>query len=399
MRQKLPEKLRKQIGEPMILAEICWFKNLSVRTLGWPSPISFVKNLAMKHFFSATAIAFALLLQTLRADQIDDYVKAEMKKRDIPGLSLSITRDGKTTKNAAYGFANIELKYPAKPETVFEIGSVTKQFTAASILVLQQEGKLSVDDKIGKYFPETPASWSNVTIRHLLNHTSGIRSYTGLSGFELTKKLTQKQFVQALWELPLEFQPGEQYKYCNSGYSLLGYIVENVSGKNYWEFLGEKIFAPLGMTTATNREPSIIVPNRADGYEKKRDGTLINRDYDLTDVFAAGAIVATVGDLAKWNASLDTEKILNAASKSAMWTSGKLYNGEETEYGFGWRVGPYQGHKNIGHSGSTSGFSASLQRFPDDDVTVILLCNSGEEGVATVLAKQIASFYFAPQKP
>lgn len=352
----------------------------------------------MKRSTFAIACVFALLLQTLRADHVDKYVKAEMEKRQIPGVGLTIIRGGKTTKSAAYGFANLELKSPVKPETVFEIGSVTKQFTAACILVLQQEGKLSVEDKISKHFPEIPPRWSDITIRHLLNHTSGIKSYTGLSGFELTKHLTQKEFITALWELPLEFPPGEQFKYCNSGYSLLGYIVENVSGKNYWEFLGEKIVAPLGLTSMTNREPSIIVPNRADGYEKSRSGRRINRDYDLTDVFAAGAIVATVGDLAKWNASLDTEKILSNASKSAMWTSGKLNNGKETEYGFGWRVGPYQDHKNIGHSGSTSGFSASLQRFPNDNVTVVLLCNSGEEGVATVLAKTIASFYFKDGK-
>jgi CubicO group peptidase (beta-lactamase class C family) len=345
-------------------------------------------------FVTIALLGSSLLAQSALADQVDKYVKAEMEKREIPGVALTIVRDGKTTKTAAYGFANLELKSPTRPETVFEIGSVTKQFTAACILVLQQEGKLSVDDKISKYLPDTPPSWSDITIRHLLNHTSGIKSYTGLSGFELTKHLTQKQFIAALRDLPLEFPPGEKWKYCNSGFSLLGYIIENVSGKNYWGFLGEKIVGPLGMTSTTNREPSILVPNRADGYEKKRDGTRINRDYDLTDIFSAGAIVSTVGDLAKWNASLDSERILNAESKSAMWTSGKLNNGKETEYGFGWRLGPYEGHKNIGHSGSTSGFSASLQRFPDDKVTVILLCNTGEEGAATVLAKKIANFYF-----
>jgi len=350
----------------------------------------------MKLLFLAVALLGIPLLSS--ADQVDKYVKAEMAKREIPGLALTIIQDGKTTKTAGYGFANLELKAPAKPETVFEIGSVTKQFTAACILLLQQEGKLSVDDKIAKYLPEVPPSWSNITIRHLLNHTSGIKSYTGLDGFELTKHLTQKQFITALWKIPLEFQPGDQWKYCNTGYSLLGFIVENVSGKNYWDFLGEKIIGPLGMTSTTNREPSLVVPHRADGYEKSKNGALINRDYDLTDIFSAGAIISTVGDLSKWNAALNTEEILNNASKTAMWTSGKLNNGKETEYGFGWRVGPYQGHKNIGHSGSTSGFSASLQRFPNDKVSVIVLCNSGEEGVATVLAKKIASFYFKGAK-
>ncbi len=343
--------------------------------------------------FTLLLLSFALLAGPVRADKVDAFIKAEMEKRQIPGLALVIVRDGKTAKSAAYGFSNLEHKTPATLNTVFEIGSVTKQITAAGIPLLQQEGKLLVDDKISKFFSELPPSWTNVTVRHLLNHTSGIKSYTGLNGFELTKKLTQKQFIAALAPLPLEFAPGEQYKYNNSGYSLLGYIIENASGKNYWEFLGERIFAPLGMTTATNRQPSIVVPNRADGYER-RDGQPINRDYDLTDIFSAGAIVCTVGDLAKWNAALDSDKLLSAASKEQMWTSGKLNNGKAHGYGFGWRVEPYRDHNNIGHSGSTSGFSASLQRFPDDKLSVILLCNSDESGVATTLARTIAGFHF-----
>ncbi len=345
-------------------------------------------------------ISFTVLLSYLifflpsaNGDKVDRFIKSEMQKRQIPGLTLMIVREGKPIKSAAYGLANLELKSPAKLETVFEIGSITKQFTSAGILLLQEEGKLSVEDKIGKYFPEIPPAWTNITLRHLLNHTSGIKSYTGLDGFELTKHLTQKQFITALWNIPLDFAPGDEWKYCNTGYSLLGYIIENVSGKNYWQFLGERIFNPLGMSTATNRVPSIIVPNRADGYEFK-NGKPINRDYDLTDVFSAGAIVATVGDLAKWNAALETDKILNASSKSQMWTSGKLNNGKAHGYGFGWRVDPFQGHKNIGHSGATSGFTASLQRFPDNKLCVILLCNSDESNLATTLAKTIGSFYF-----
>ncbi len=329
------------------------------------------------------------------ADKVDKFIRAEMENRRIPGLALTIVRDGKTLKTAAYGFANLELKSPTKAETVFEIGSVTKQITAAGILLLQQQGKLSVDDKIATYLQDLPATWTNITLRHLLTHTSGIKSYTGLDGFELTKHLKQPQFLKALASVPVEFAPGEKWKYCNTGYSLLGYIIENVSGKKYWEFIGENIFGPLQMTSTTNREPSIIIPNRADGYELKKSA-LINRDYDLTDIFSAGAIVSTVGDLAKWNAALNSEQLLNASSKSQMWTSGKLNDGKETGYGFGWHVTPPQPHPNIGHGGSTSGFSATLQRFPEDKLNVIILCNSGEDGVATALAKNIATFYFKP---
>ena len=171
----------------------------------------------MKFLFVAVALLGIPLLS--HADQVDQYVEAEMAKREIPGLALTLIQDGKITKTAGYGFANLELKAPVKPETVFEIGSVTKQFTAACILVLQQEGKLSVDDKIAKYLPETPATWSEITIRHLLNHTSGIKNYNSLTGFELTKHLTQKQFITALSQIPLEFQPGDQWKYFLKGHS------------------------------------------------------------------------------------------------------------------------------------------------------------------------------------
>jgi CubicO group peptidase (beta-lactamase class C family) len=288
--------------------------------------------------------------------------------------------------------ANIELSVPVKPETVFEIGSITKQFTAAGILLLAQEGELSVDDKLSQHLKDIPESWKNITLRHLLTHTSGIKSYTGLDGFELTRHLTQAQFLKTLGVQPLEFQPGASWKYSNSGFSLLGYVIENVSGENYWHFMGERIFKPLGMTSTTDRLPGRIIPSRADGYEQTNH-VWINRDYDLTDVFSAGAIASTVGDLAKWNAALDSDDLLTAATKSQMWTPAKLNDGKPTKYGFGWFLDSVEGHKNIGHGGSTSGFSASIQRFPDDKLAVIILSNTDEQ-IATTLAKKIATFYF-----
>jgi len=299
-------------------------------------------------------------------------------------------------KTATYGLANLEWNVPVTAETVFEIGSVTKQFTAACILLLAQDGRLSVEDKLAKHILEIPAVWANVTLRHLLTHTSGIKSYTGLDGFELTRHLTRQQFLQTLGVQPMEFQPGEEYKYCNSGYSLLGYVIEAVSGMTYWDFLAERIFRPLGMNATTDRNPRQIIPHRASGYEQTPNHVRINRDYDLTDVFSAGAIVSTVGDLAKWNTALDTDKLLTATSKTLMWTPGKLNDGSPIRYGFGWRIGTLEGHRNIGHSGSTSGFSASLQRYPDDRLVVIVLTNTGEE-IATELAEKVATFHFRPK--
>ena len=315
-----------------------------------------------------------------------------MQLHRIPGLTLKIVRDGKTIKTAAYGRANIELNVPAKPDTVFEIGSITKQFTAAGILVLAQEGKLSVDDKISKHLKGTPEAWANVTIRHLLTHTSGIKNYTGLNGFQIRRHLSQEQFIKAIGKEPMDFQPGDSWKYCNAGFNLLGYIIENVSGKTYWDFMSERVFQPLGMAATTNRLQSLVIPNRASGYEQTNH-VWMNRDSDLTEVFSAGAIASTVGDLAKWNASLEGERILNAASKAQMWTPVKLNDGKIRKYGFGWFVDAVEGHKNIGHSGSTSGFSASIQRFPDDRLAVIILTNTDEE-IATTLAKKVATFFF-----
>ncbi len=346
------------------------------------------------------ALALALLTtQPAHADRVDDYVKSQMAERRIPGLALKIIQDGKVVKTAAYGLANLELNVPAKPETVFEIGSITKQFTAAGILLLAQEGKLSVNDKISQHLKNIPEAWTNVTIRHLLTHTSGIKSYTGLDGFQIWRHLTQEQFIQAIGKQPMESQPGTAWKYCNTGFNLLGYIIENVSGQNYWDFMSQRIFQPLGMHATTNRLLSLVIPNRAAGYEQT-NRVWINRDSDLTEVFAAGAIASTVGDLAEWNASLEGDRILNAASKEQMWTPAKLTDGKATKYGFGWYVDAVEGHKNIGHGGSTSGFSASLQRFPDDKLAVIILTNNDEQ-VATTLAKKIATFFFkqpaAPQ--
>lgn len=349
----------------------------------------------MKHIVRLLGLLPILLLvaSTACGDPVDDYLKTQMREHRIPGLVVNVIRDGKSMKTAAYGLANIELNVQAKPETVFEIGSLTKQFTAAGILLLAQEGKLSVDDNINKHLKDTPETWANVTIRHLLTHTSGIKSYTGLDGFDLWRHLTQAQFIKAIGEKPMEFQPGDSWKYCNTGYNLLGYIIANVSGKSYWEFMDEQVFRPLEMRATANRLPSQIIPNRASGYERAGDQR-INRDYNLTDVFSAGAIVSTVLDLAKWNAALDDDRLLNAVSKAQMWTPVKLNDGSTRKYGFGWNVdGVVEGHKNVGHSGSTSGFSASIQRFPDDRLAVIILTNTDEQ-IATTLAQKVATFFF-----
>jgi len=348
----------------------------------------------MKRMF-LTVLVLAALAGRIYADRVDDYLAAQIAQRQIPGLSLAVIRDGKTIKSQGYGLANLELRVPVIPETVFEIGSLTKQFTATCVMMLVEEGKIALDDPVSKYL-EVPEAWKAITVRHLLTHTSGIKTYTALPGFEASLHLTVRAFIDKLAAHPLTFAPGESFAYCNSGYNLLGFIIEKVSGESYWKFLSARILNPLGMSSTRSRDQKTVILHRASGYERENDA-LVNRDSDLTDVFSAGAIVSTVPDLVKWNAALDSGKLLKSSSLQQMWTPSKLNSGKISSYGFGWRVDESKGRKNIGHSGSTSGFSASLQRFPDDKLTLIVLCNSGEPNVATTLARGIADIYFEHQ--
>jgi len=231
----------------------------------------------------------------------------------------------------------------------------------------------------------------------LLTHTSGLRNYTGLPGFEATKKLNAQKFVAALGAHALESKPGETFKYSNSGYNLAGYIIEKVTSKSYWDVLRVRVLEPLGMRATTKRDLEPIVTNRVAGYELK-EGRWINRDSDLTDVFAAGAIVSTVGDLLKWNAALDDGKLFSQRTRELMWTGAKLNSGVIYPYGLGWRLDDHNKRRAIWHSGTTSGFTASLLRFPGEKLAIIVLCNLGEQATATHVAKGIADLFSMSQR-
>jgi CubicO group peptidase (beta-lactamase class C family) len=347
-----------------------------------------------KHLTSKLFLAFVFLFAAIlaKADATDEYVRAQMRERHFQGAAIAVIKNGKIAKAEGYGLANVELNVPATKETVFEIGSVSKQITAAAIMLLVEEGKVNTDEKISKYLPTAPEAWKNVTVRNLLTHTSGIKSYTGLSGFELTKRLKRDEFIKAIGAYPLEFEPGEHWNYSNTGYNLLGFIIELVTGKSYWDFVQTRIFKPLGMNQTANRDPQFIVPNRADGYEWE-NGKLVGRDYDLTDVFSAGAIVSTVLDLAKWDAALRGDTFLKKESKEKIWTPVVFNNGKPYPYGFGWNVTEFRKHKLISHGGQTAGFAANISRYVDDNLTVIVLTNSGEQGLGGVIARGIAKIY------
>lgn len=261
-------------------------------------------GLALAVFFSAAVLA--------ADDEVDCYVQGQMQRLKIPGLSLAVVRNGKIIKQQGYGLADLELNAPATPASVYEIGSNTKQFTAAAVMMLIEEGKIALEDSIAKYFPGAPENWRGITVRHLLSHTSGIQNHVAVPGYlgvfktDLFGRVSpsREELLEMFFRLPLEFQPGDSWAYDNTGYYLLGVIVEQASGRSYWQFLEERIFQPLGMTATRNTDSTPVVANRASGYEW-REKTFENRPALAPFIgFSAGSLLSSVEDLARWDAAL-----------------------------------------------------------------------------------------------
>jgi D-alanyl-D-alanine carboxypeptidase len=311
-------------------------------------------------------------------DGIDEYVRAEMRKQQIPGASIAIVRNGKVASTKGYGMANLELSVPATENTVYQLASVTKPFTATAVMVLVEEGKLGLDEEISKQLADLPKTWKSVTVRQLLNHTSGIKNYAAVRAFHKTpsKDYTHREILDFVANEPLEFAPGDKWEYSNTGYILLGMLIERVSGKTYGDFLAGRIFEPLGMMQTRVNDLRAIIPNRAQGYDSK-GGVLRNGEYlSPSQPFAGGMLVSSVSDLVKWDASLETEKLLKKSSLEQMVTPTETKKGEAAGYGFGWYVEKVNGRRLIAHGGGLPGFSAQISRFVDDKLTVIVLTNA-----------------------
>lgn len=338
------------------------------------------------HFFAL--VLLLTLTAAVKADNVDDYVKREMERQHVPGVSVLVIKDGKIVKSEGYGLANVELNVPARPDTVYKIGSVSKQFIASGILLLVQDGKISLDDNISKFLEGTPETWKTITIRHLLTHTSGI--VREAPGFDALKIQKDADVIKTAYGLPLRFAPGEKYEYCNVGYFSLAEIITKVSGKPWPDFLHERVFAPLGMTATRTTNMIDMVPNRANGYVW-RDGKLQNATNYLA-LRPSGAFLSTVVDLAKWDAALDSGKILKQSTLDQAWTPVKLNNGTTYPYGFGWELTPIAGRKRVNHGGSLPGFRAQMARFVDEKITVIVLTN-GDNANAGGLANGVANLY------
>lgn len=308
----------------------------------------------------------------------DSLFEAEVKP-DGPGMAILIAKNGKAIYRRAIGKANMEHNINLKPEHVFRIGSITKQFTAVSIMQLIEQGKLSADDEITKFIPDYPTHGNRITISHLIHHTSGIQSYTGMAGWDdetRKKDFTVSALIDYFKNEPMNFFPGEEWRYNNSGYILLGYIIEKVSGMTYEEYLQKNIFEPLGMKHSYYDVARTIIPNRAQGYAMRDEG-VINAPYlSMTQPYAAGSILSTVDDMLIWNNALMSGKVISKASLEKALIPATLNNGKKTNYAYGLIIGDLDGSKTIEHSGGINGFLSNGIYFPQEDVYVIGFSNS-----------------------
>ncbi len=306
-----------------------------------------------------------------------DTILSEFCTDDRPGIAVIACRDSRPVFRKAYGLADLEHGIPLEPDMVFRIASVTKQFTAMLIMQLVEAGAISLDDELTAYIPEFPTQGNTVTIRHLLTHTSGIGNYHQLDDFQekLYRDFTPDQMIERFTALSFDFAPGEQYRYCNTGYFLLGAIIERVTGKSYSENLREKIFDPLGMNSAQVARNDTLIPRRVRGYWCE-DGVHCNiAQSNLTQAFSTGSLAMSVDDLATWDEALYTDALLSDAGRRQMWTPGVLDDGSSTQYGFGWELTEYLGHDLISHDGSIDGFTSAVIRVPDEHIYIAVLNN------------------------
>ena len=321
----------------------------------------------------------------VRMQRMEELVQSYASSKQFMGAVL-VAREQTILFDKGYGFANLEWNIPNSPTTKFRLGSVTKQFTAASILLLEERGKLKVDDPVKKYMADAPAAWDKVTIFNLLTHTSGIPSFTGFSDYASTEAIatTPEKLVARFRDKPLEFQPGEKWNYSNSGYVLLGYLIEKISGQTYDKFVQENIFTPLGMKDSGYDSNSAIVLRRASGYSPSDKGSVNTGYIDMSIPFSAGSLYSTTEDLLRWEQGLFGGKVLSPASLQKMTTPFKH------DYACGLGVSDVKGHKLIEHGGGIEGFNTQLSYYPDDKLTVVVLGNLNGSAPGEIAARMAA---------
>ncbi len=308
---------------------------------------------------------------------IDAFVRKHMREQRIPGLSLAVTIDNELIFTKGYGVANVELRSPAVAESVYEVASLTKQFVAVAVLLLAQDGKLTLDDPVSRHLPEAPPAWEKITLRHLLTHTSGIPDYDDAGQpLDPRREYTEDELVKLAGKLPAKFAPGVRWSYSNTAYVMLGVIVHRVSGMPYGDFLRTRVFSRLHMGNTNVNRPGDLLPFRAAGYRLDA-GLLKNQEY-LAETQCAtgdGGIVSTVVDLAKWDAAIHSGSLLPPEVWNQVFKPVTLNSGKTFPYGFGWFIREQEGHVYYEHSGHLQGFASHILRFPYARVSVVVLAN------------------------
>jgi D-alanyl-D-alanine carboxypeptidase len=330
-------------------------------------------------------------------DRAAEFINSYLKKKQIPGCAVMVRQGGKVVLSAGYGMANLEHGVRVTPETIFQSGSMGKQFTAMAVMMLVEERKLSLDDPISKHLA-VPSGWSNITVRHLLTHTSGLGDYP--KDFSLQKNYTEGDLLKMITAQPLAFAAGEKWNYSNLGYVTLGLLIHKVSGQFYGELLQKRIFAPLGMKHTRIINEADIIPNRAAGY-RLQDGVLKNQEWvsPTVNTTADGSLYFTIEDIARWDEALTTEKLLSRTGFEQMWTPVKLNNGSTAPYGLGWGIHTTKaGRRMLEHGGAWQGFVSYIARYPDDGLTVVAFCNRAGAN-AGYIAKRVAGFYLPELAP
>lgn len=320
---------------------------------------------------------------------IDRAVRAEMQRQTIPGVAIGIVDRGVVTTRG-YGFANVEHHVPVTDETIFQSGSLGKMFTSTAVMLLVEDGKIALNDPLTKYFPDAPASWKKITVRHLLTHTSGIPDYT-TDTFDYRKDYTEDQLAQFAFAMPLEFAAGSRWNYSNTGYALLGFIVRKASGEFYGDVLAKRVFQPLGMTTTRVITEADIVPNRAAGYQLV-DGQLKNQDWvaPQLNTTADGSLYFSMRDLVQWEAAVKRRAVLKAESWEQILTPVRLNSGKSYPYGFGWAIEERGGLPLHQHGGAWQGFRTQFSRFLGNDLSIVVLANAEQADPARI-ADRIAA--------
>ena len=335
----------------------------------------------IRQIFATVLLAGACLAQDNVA-RMEQVVQTYASSKQFMG-SVLVARDGRVLLDKGYGSANLEWDIPNTPTTKFRLGSVTKQFTAACILLLEERGRLKVDDPVKKHLPEAPAAWDPVTIFHLLTHTSGIPSFTSFPDYRSTEAIptTTEKLVARFRDKPLEFAPGEKWNYSNSGYVLLGYLIEKISGQSYADFVQENIFKPLGMADSGYDSNAAIIVHRASGYARGPKGPTNAGYVDMSIPHAAGALYSTAEDLLRWEQGLFGGKLLRPESLQKMTTPFK------SDYAFGVGVRTVNGHQVIDHGGGIEGFNSHIAYYPETKLTVVVLGNLNGTAPSDIAAK------------